>query len=354
MFVPVKSICLLTFAAPAADWCIIRPMIEQNLTLSDLELNPIDASAPAEPATPLLDESGEAEPVAQEGDTVMLVAEDQKRTLIKLQRGQQWHSNRGFIRHDELIGQPLGRMVVTRLGHAYLVLEPSTHDLIRYLKRTTQIIFPKDAAHIVQRLNLYPGRRVVEAGTGSGGLTLALARAVMPHGRVVSYEERAAMSELAGKNLARFRLLDYVDLKVRDAADGFDERNVDALFLDMREPWRCLPAARAALKGGGFFGALLPTANQVSELLRALEAHNFADVEVEELLLRAYKPNADRLRPADRMVAHTGYLIFGRKVVLPEGEQWRIVDAKRYKPRAVPGAAEPTIEDDEADLEDSE
>jgi len=297
-----------------------------------------DSTARAEP---LPDGAAEAEfgeeepePLAAEGDTIMLVAEDQKRTLIKLQRGQQWHSNRGFIRHDDLIGQPLGRMMVTKLGHAYLALEPSTHDLIRYLKRTTQIIFPKDAAHIVQRLNLYPGKRVVEAGTGSGGLTLALARAVMPLGRVYTYEEREAMSELAGKNLARFGLRDYVDFQVRDAAEGFDQRNVDALFLDMREPWRCLAAARQALKGGGFFGALLPTTNQVSELLRGLEAHGFADLEVEELLLRAYKPNAERLRPADRMVAHTGYLIFGRKVVLPPGEQWRIVDAKRYRPRA--------------------
>lgn len=276
----------------------------------------------------------------------MLVAEDHKRTLIKLQRGQQWHSNRGFIAHNDLIGQPLGRMMVTKLGHAYLALEPSTHDLIRYLKRTTQIIFPKDAAYIIQRLSLYPGRRVVEAGTGSGGLTLALARAVMPTGRVFTYEERAAMSELAGKNLARFDLQDYVELKVRDAAEGFDEQNADAVFLDMREPWRCLPAAWAALKGGGFFGSLLPTTGQVSELLRGLEAHGFADLEVEELLLRPYKPLADRLRPADRMVAHTGFLVFARKVVLPPGEQWRIVDAKRYKPRLV--------ETDEEDAEESQ
>lgn len=275
--------------------------------------------------------------MALEGDSVLLVAEDQRRTLIKLQRGQQWHSNRGFIRHDDLIGQPLGRMLVTRLGHAFLVLEPSTTDLIRYLKRTTQIIFSKDAAYIVQRLNLFPGRRVVEAGTGSGGLTLALARAVMPTGRVSSYEERQPMSELAAKNLARFGLLDFVDLKVRNVADGFDERNADAVFLDMREPWQAIGQARAALKGGGFFGALLPTTNQVSELLRALEAHGFADLEVEELLVRPYKPNAERLRPADRMIAHTGFLVFARKVTLPEGETWRIVDAKRYKARKVGG-----------------
>ena len=122
------------------------------------------------------------EPVAGAGDTVLLVAEDQRRVLLKLRRGGEWHTHRGIVRHDDILDQPLGRMVLTQLGHAFLVLEPSTHDLIRYIKRSTQIIFPKDAAFIVQRLNLYPGKRVIEAGTGSGGLTLALARAVMPTG----------------------------------------------------------------------------------------------------------------------------------------------------------------------------
>ncbi|MEZ4767766.1 MAG: tRNA (adenine-N1)-methyltransferase [Caldilineales bacterium] len=275
-----------------------------------------------------------SEPLAADGELVLLVGEDQKRTVIKLQAGQQWHTKRGFLRHDDLIGQPLGRMVVTQIGHAFLVLEPSTHDLIRYLKRTTQIIFPKDAAYIALRLNLYPGRRVIEAGTGSGGLTLALARAVMTSGRVYSYEQREAMSVLAGKNLERVGLREYVDLKVRDAAEGFDERYVDAVFLDMREPWEHLAAARAALKGGGFFGSLLPTTVQVSDLLRGLQEHGFADLEVQELLVRNWKPIADRLRPADRMIAHTGFLVFARKASIPEGDAWRTVDAKRYRPRA--------------------
>ena len=251
-----------------------------------------------------------SEPLAADGDLVLLVAEDQKRTVIKLQAGQQWHTKRGFLRHD---------------------------DLIRYLKRTTQIIFPKDAAYIALRLNLYPGRRVIEAGTGSGGLTLALARAVMTSGRVYSYEQREAMSALAGKNLARVGLREYVDLKVRDAAEGFDERYVDAVFLDMREPWEHLAAAREALKGGGFFGSLLPTTVQVSDLLRGLQEHGFADLEVQELLVRNWKPIADRLRPADRMIAHTGFLVFARKAAIPEGDAWRTVDAKRYRPRAAGG-----------------
>ena len=278
------------------------------------------------------------EPLAREGDTVLLVAEDQKRTMIKLHRGGQWHTHRGILKHDDILDQPLGRMVMTQTGHAFLILEPSTHDLIRYIKRNTQIIFPKDAAYIVQRLNLYPGRRVIEAGTGSGGLTLALARAVMPGGRVYSYEERDKSSQLAATNLRRFDLLDYVELKIQDVAEGFAERHVDAVFLDLREPWHFVALVREALKGGGFFGSLLPTTNQVSELLVALEAQGFADLEVQELLLRSYKPVAARLRPADRMIAHTGYLIFARKVTLPEGEQWRITDRKRYRARPSPGS----------------
>lgn len=285
--------------------------------------------------------------VAREGETVLFVGEDGKRVLVQLQRGAQFHTHRGFIRHDDILDQPLGRVLVTQLGQLFLVLEPSTHDLIRYIKRSTQIIFPKDAAYIVQRLNLYPGRRIVEAGTGSGGLTIALARAVMPTGRVFSYEERQKMSNLASRNLERFGLLDYVDLKVQDVAEGFAEREVDAVFLDMREPWLPLAAARAALKDGGFFGSLLPTTNQVSELLRALETHGFLDLEVQELLLRNYKPLADRLRPSDRMIAHTGFLVFARKVTLAAGgPQWRITDTKRYKPRAAAGEEEGSGEEE--------
>jgi tRNA (adenine57-N1/adenine58-N1)-methyltransferase len=272
-------------------------------------------------------------PVASAGDTVLLVAEDQRRVLVKLRRGGEWHTHRGIVRHDDILDQPLGRMVLTQLGHAFLVLEPSTHDLIRYIKRSTQIIFPKDASFIVQRLNLFPGRRVIEAGTGSGGLTLALARAVMPTGRVYSYEERSQMSRLAADNLSRLNLSDYVEFSVQDIALGFGQQHVDAVFLDLREPWHYLSQVREALKDGGFFGSLLPTTNQVSELLAALENHHFADLEVQELLLRNYKPVAARLRPADRMVAHTGYLVFGRKIVLPEGERWRIMDRKRYQAR---------------------
>jgi len=175
---------------------------------------------------------------------------------------------------------------------------------------------------------------------------------VMPTGRVYTYEEREKMSNLARRNLGQVGLLEAVDLKVRDIGLGFDEREVDALFLDVREPWLHLEPARAAMKSGGFFGSLLPTTNQVSELLAGLESHGFADLEVQELLLRNYKPVAARLRPSDRMVAHTGFLVFARKVTIPPGEMWRITDPKRYKARPVGSADEDGDTDaDAGDLE---
>ncbi len=255
---------------------------------------------------------------AQAGDWVLLLAMDRsaKRFLIRLTPGQQMHTHRGFINHDEIIGQPFGSPLKTQLGHRYLLLLPSTFDLVMHVKRISQIIYPKEIGYILLRLNIIPGARVVEAGTGSGALTLALARFVRPDGRIFTYEERDDMIELARKNLDRVGALDVVDVKQRDIRAGFDERGVDALFLDVREPWLFLGQAHAALKGGGFFGSLVPTTNQLGDLLQEMEtAGGWADIEVTEILMRNYKPVAERLRPEDRMIAHTGYLLFARSVV---------------------------------------
>lgn len=255
--------------------------------------------------------------VARENDLVFLLGRDRKSFIVRLEPGAELQTHRGVIRHDDLIGQPLGREVQSHLGYPFLVLEPSTHDLILDLKRITQIMYPKDIGYVLLKMNVRPGSRVVEAGTGSGGLTLALARAVMPTGRVYSYEVRPDVLNLAAKNLEKLGLLPFVELKERDIEEGFDEVDVDALFLDLRTPWEYLDQAHAALKSGGFFGATLPTTNQVVQLIRALPEHGFSAIEVEEILLRTYKAVPARLRPMDRMVAHTGYLVFARKI---EGE----------------------------------
>jgi tRNA (adenine57-N1/adenine58-N1)-methyltransferase len=230
------------------------------------------------------------------------------------------------------LNEPLGREIYSHLGYPFVILEPSTFDLVTQLKRITQIMYPKDIGYILIKLNVMPGSRVVEAGTGSGGLTLALARAVGPEGRIYSYEARHDISNLAQKNLARLGLAGWVDFKLRDIAEGFDERGIDALFLDVRRPWAYLGPVVEALKDGGFFGAIVPTTNQVSELIQALEAGQaFGHIEVEEILVRPYKAVPGRLRPIDRMVAHTGYLIFARKVSreVSQGDYW--LDRKRRK-----------------------
>jgi tRNA (adenine57-N1/adenine58-N1)-methyltransferase len=252
--------------------------------------------------------------VAREKDLVFLMGRDRKSFIVRLEPGAELQTHRGVIRHDDLIDRPLGREVQSHLGYPFLVLEPSTHDLILDLKRTTQIMYPKDIGYVLLRMNVGPGSRVVEAGTGSGGLTLALARTVMPTGRVYSYEMRPEVLNLAAKNLRRLGLFSFVDLKERDIEEGFDEVDADALFLDLRTPWEYLAQAHAALRGGGFFGATLPTTNQVVRLIGALPEHGFSAIEVEELLLRPYKAVSARLRPMDRMVAHTGYLVFARRI----------------------------------------
>jgi tRNA (adenine57-N1/adenine58-N1)-methyltransferase len=270
--------------------------------------------------------------VAQEGDLVHLFSQDYKTFQVTLKAGARTHTHRGIVDHDDLIGRPLGRKIRSHLGHTFWVMEPSTYDLIRQAKRTTQIMFPKDIGYLLLRLNVHPGMRVIEAGTGSGGLSIALARAVQPSGRVYSYEYRAEIQEVARENLERLGLLPWVDLVKRDIAEGFEQTNVDALFLDVREPWAYLAQAHAALKGGGFFGAILPTTNQVSHLLNDLRQSGFAGLEMEELILRPYKAVPARLRPMDRIIAHTGYLVFARKVLDADGEDW--LTAKRGRSRA--------------------
>jgi tRNA (adenine57-N1/adenine58-N1)-methyltransferase len=256
-----------------------------------------------------------SERAAQSGDLALLVGRDRKTFVIRLSSGAQLHTHRGMVAHDDLIGAPWGMQLSTHLGYRFVFLRPSTDDLVRGLKRTTQIIYPKDAGYILMKMRIVPGCRVVEAGTGSGGLALVFAQAVSPTGRVYSYEIRPEMQELARANLEQLGLAEFVDFKVRDIVDGFDERGVDALFLDVSNPWDYLGQAHQALGGAGFFGCILPTTNQVSRLIGALEEMDFGLIEVEEIMLRPYKVVPARLRPMDRMVAHTGYLIFARALI---------------------------------------
>ena len=163
-------------------------------------------------------------------------------------------------------------------------------------------------------MGIAPGQCVMEAGTGSGSMTIALATTVGADGRVISYEQKQDTQNLARKNVERVGLASRVDFKLRDIQLGFDEADADAFFLDVQNPNEYIQQVRAALKPGGFFGTLIPTFNQVERILLALKKNDFAFVEVCETMLRHYKSDPARIRPTDRMVAHTGYLIFARKI----------------------------------------
>ncbi|MEW6285970.1 MAG: tRNA (adenine-N1)-methyltransferase [Chloroflexota bacterium] len=252
--------------------------------------------------------------IAREGDLAELVGLRHKHFIITLQAGAKFETHRGVLLHDDLIGKPWGSQVFSHLGAPFFLLQPSLADLLVDLPRTTQILYPKDIGFILVTMGVGPGQKVLEAGTGSGSMTTALAYAVGNEGRVVSYEVRPDMQNLARKNLTRFGLASRVDFKLRDIQQGFDETDADSFFLDVPNPYDYIAQVRAALKPGGFLCCLIPTFNQVEKTLFALRQNKFAFIEVCEILLRYYKPEPTRLRPTDRMVAHTGFLVFGRRI----------------------------------------
>jgi tRNA (adenine57-N1/adenine58-N1)-methyltransferase len=248
------------------------------------------------------------------GDTILLVAKDRRSYVRTLTAGADLHTHLGLIHHDNLNGQRFGSEIRTHLNELFFLFRPEIPDLIAHARHETAIIQPKDLGYIALKLGVCPGTTVVEAGTGSGALTLMLASLVGDTGHVHSYERKQPLQEVAMKNLKRAGLLNRVNLIVRDIADGFEISNADSLFLDVPTPWEYLVQARAALAGGGTFGAIVPTINQVITLVDALYSDAWFLVEVEELLLRQYKISPSRIRPEDKMVGHTGYLVFARAV----------------------------------------
>ena len=252
--------------------------------------------------------------VAHDGDLAQLVGLRHKHFILTLQAGAKFETHRGILQHDDLIGKPWGTQVFSHINAPFFLLQPSLADLINELPRTTQILYPKDIGFILITMGIGPGQTVMEAGTGSGSMTTALAFAVGPQGRVLSYEVKQDVQNLARKNLTRFGLDSRVDFKLRDIQEGFDETDVDAFFLDVPNPYDYIAQVRAALKPGGYMCCLIPTFNQVEKTLIALRQNGFAFVEVCELLLRYYKPEPARIRPTDRMVAHTGFLVFARRI----------------------------------------
>lgn len=253
--------------------------------------------------------------LVQDGDLVQLAGQDHKNFIFQIKKGQQLQTHRGFLNHDDLMGLSWGSRVYSHIGKPFYLLKPSIHDLLLNTRRNTQIMYPKDIGFILLNLDVGPGKKVVEAGTGSGGLTTALAHAVGSEGHITSYEVRPEMTELAKKNLERVGLADRVTFKIQDIEGGFEETEADSLFLDVPNPEAYIAQCKAAVKPGGVFGCILPTVNQLTRVIPALRKGDFAFIEVCEIFLRYYRTISQRIRPTDRMVAHTGYLVFARSIL---------------------------------------
>lgn len=244
------------------------------------------------------------------GDLALLIGKGRRDFLIRLQPEGKLETHWGVLRHADLIDRSWGTQVSSHSGTEFRLVPPTMLDILLHTRRLSQIMYPKDIGYALLRMSVGPGTAVLEAGTGSGALTSALAWAVGPSGQVYSYDRREDMQQLARRNLERLGLSDRVSFRLQDIEAGLEPRDLPAVFLDLPEPERYLPQAREAMQAGGVLGSILPTSNQVSRLLGALEPAGFGLVEVCEILLRFYKPVADRLRPEDRMLGHTGYLIF--------------------------------------------
>ncbi len=208
---------------------------------------------------------------AQEGDLVQLVGLRHQHFIIKLKAGSELHTHRGFVKHDDLIGKPWGSQFLSHNGSPFYLLQPGLADIIRSIPRSTQILYPKDIGYMMVYMGIGPGKVILEAGTGSGSMTAALAYAIGNEGQIISYDVKPEFQKIALKNMERLGLENRVIFKTRDIKEGFDERGVDILFLDVQHPYDYVSQVREALKPGGFFGSIVPTANQVIKLIDSLK-----------------------------------------------------------------------------------
>jgi len=285
---------------------------------------------------------------ARDGDLVQLVGLNHKSFIFTLSEGKEFQSHRGVIKHDDLIGKPWGIQIFSHNGSPFFMLQPSFPDLLKSTKRATQIMYPKEIGYILIHMGIGPGDRIIEAGTGSGSFTAALAHAVGETGKVYSYEKKEQTQQVAIRNVERLGYFACIDFHSRDINEGFIERNVDAVFLDVPNPYDYLTQAKDALKPGGFFGSIVPTTNQVTRLISELRRRLFAFIDVCDISQRYYKTEPGRFRPTDRMISHTGYLIFARSVMVDENK----TDLKLMKEIGMIGFEEETLlteQDDNAE-----
>ena len=253
-----------------------------------------------------------------EGDQVQLTDPKGRQHIVVLAAGRCFHTHRGSLSHDEIIGQPEGSVVKASGGTPYVALRPLLADFTLSMKRGAAVVYPKDAAAIVALADLFPGARVLEAGAGSGALSCWLLRAAGEGGLVVSYERRADFAEIARQNVERFFGGPHPAwrLHIGDVQDaGPEPEGFDRVVLDMLAPWECTDAAAGALIPGGLICCYVATATQLSATVEALRSQgNFDEPAAMETMLRHWHADGLAVRPEHFMVGHTGFLVTARRL----------------------------------------
>jgi tRNA (adenine57-N1/adenine58-N1)-methyltransferase len=251
-----------------------------------------------------------------DSETIILLDRKEREYLRKLKKGGKISIRGGRILSDDIIGLDDGSTVRSSMNEPFVILRPTLAQLIPNLPRRAQVIYPKDTGLILIWGDIFPGAKVIEAGVGPGGLTLALLRAVGSEGSVISYEIRPDFAEMAQDNIANFYgPASNWTLKVKDIILDLDESDVDRLILDLPEPWQVIPKAWGALRPGGILLSYLPTVLQIKSFVDALKAHQgFTDIQIMESLLRFWHAKELSVRPQHRMVAHTGFITVARRM----------------------------------------
>jgi tRNA (adenine57-N1/adenine58-N1)-methyltransferase len=251
------------------------------------------------------------------GELILLLDPGGKRHLVRLSEHDALHHHQGAVQHADIIGQPEGTAVRSSQGRLFTAVRPRLIDSILHMPRKSGIVYPKDAMHLLAWADIAPGQRVLEAGVGSGALTLVLLRAVGEHGQVIGYDQRADFLQLALSNVhefARPRPRNLL-LRERDIYSGIVDMELDRVVLDLPEPWRVLPHLPAALRQGGWVAAYTPSIVQASQLVDALRgASRYVQIETNEVLLRGWHIQAQAVRPEHEMVGHTGFVTVARLV----------------------------------------
>jgi tRNA (adenine57-N1/adenine58-N1)-methyltransferase catalytic subunit len=246
------------------------------------------------------------------GDKVLLLDNKQRRYLITLTEGAEFHSHTGLFPHEELVGRPEGVVLKTSKGSPYTALRPTLEDFVIEMPRGAQVIYPKDLAPICMLADIGPGVRVLESGIGSGALSMTMLRW---GAEIVGYELREDFLNRARTNVRAFlgeAALDNYHTELRDCYEGIDERDIDRVVLDLPEPWRVVPHAMEALRPGGIFIAYCPSITQVAQTREALASKSWNGTRSLEVLHRGWYVEGQAVRPDHRMVAHTGFLTVSR------------------------------------------